>query len=458
MAERPASHVAKAAIVGHTKEPRQKWQAATITHSTRRPSVPRRVALAHAKHSTPEPVHPTLGDRFHALPPELRAHIFSFLLVRPIKWDLRHHDSCPLRSSNIDHWPTLDWLNRGCVRCFRYRDFWKVPGWDNPWRSTWAPEKRNPYMCSDCWDLHFRPPSFPLPRRFERCLCARREGLETLLGCRQWYGEAGHVFYSRNTFAFEDCAMFAGFVLYLPRRWENAISRVSILLAPQSQMSAANRDGDVFSSGWNSRKIMPHMWSYLCRLPCLSYLELDAAFLTRADSVKCMLRLGLRNTRQVNFVQQNHYHTYSTLHGNPLIWPQFHQPMLLVGGVAEEVARAIKGQRRTWLKRRGAVEKATEKETEEQKNRRECSDRLDKKTREFDCHDCGEWKRLWWEGRGADHPAYLASERYVWHSSHWREWRPDVGETSEGKVDRHGACTRTLGGSSSRGLGVEKTQ
>lgn len=299
-------------------------------------------------------------------------------------------------------------------------------------------------MCSECWDEHFRPPTHPRPRSTECCICTRRSGLETLLVCRRWYLEAGHVFYSRNTFAFEDCAIFVDFIHSLPSLWMRSVSRVSILLAALNQNEHGTNSvrQDVFENHWNGRKHRAHVWSHLRRLPSLSYLELDAAFLARSAEVRSMLRLGLRGVRRVSFVQRNHHSTYSVHGVNASDWPEFDKPMLLVDGLAGEVARAIKGQRPRWLKRCGAVETATERESQEQENRRESSDRFDKETREYDCHNCDEWRRLWWgssnggNGGGRDsHPAYLPSERHVRHRGDWRQWRPEIGDR-EDKVDQ----------------------
>lgn len=133
------------------------------------------------------PIHPTLADRFHALPAELRAHVFSHVLVQPVKWDIEHQNECPLRTSNeeIDVWV----CNRHCAYLFRNTTGWRQNLNEghmtpiSPLRSKWAPDQTNPYLCSDCF-LRFRPRPFPKASSLP-CLCARRNGLEALLVCRR---------------------------------------------------------------------------------------------------------------------------------------------------------------------------------------------------------------------------------------------------------------------------------
>ena len=207
--------------------------------------LPRRVRLARDKHAYDNDVVPcpTLAERFHALPSEIRNHIFAILLVRPARWDIAHDPDCDFRnradsSIVIVTLPEPDWNEYTCVRCCTWHDenkrFKKI-GWEHPWRSKYAPTPANRLMCSDCWDEHFRPrPCPPCPPRPFRsrthsnglpavegipCLCARRTDLDVLLVCWRWYMEAGHVFYTRNTFAFEDVSSFVQFAQNLWRDW-----------------------------------------------------------------------------------------------------------------------------------------------------------------------------------------------------------------------------------------------
>ena len=276
---------------------------------------------------------------------------------------------------------------------------------------------------------------FPRNKGGLKCLCARRRDLGVLLVCRRWYEEAGRVFYGGNTFGFEDVGVLVEFVRNLVGRWRGVVGRVSLM---GGVSEPADAGAGVVTSGLEERgsgamssNQLARVRSALRQLPALTYLELDASFLTHVKNVRAMLRLGLRGVRQVSFTAPNGKHTYSTANGNPYIWPQYHDPILLVGGLAEEVARAIKGQRCAWLKRTGAVEKAVERERVVQKGIEhspvgpggvvEGTDDI-------------EWSRLFWESGGGHRSAYLHSPSQQRQVGHWRTW-----------VSSHAAATPTLG-------------
>ena len=250
--------------------------------------------------------------------------------------------------------------------------------------------------------------------------------------CRRWYEEAGRIFYSRNTFAFEDGATFTCFISNLDNRWRSMITRVSIMAFHPEDVSSSSSEEER-ESGWESTSKLRPVWSLLRQLPALSYLELDTHFLNRASTVKAMLRLGLRNVRRVCFTLHNRWNV--TTCGSEWIWPEYHNARLLVGGFAEEVARAIKGQRRPWLKKAGAVARAAQRIEE-------LEDRIiNLKTKSdevgcgnvYYCTDLEEWNRLW--GEVGYHHVYLPSGdvqvracRSRWRDMHWREWnRTTVG-------------------------------
>ncbi len=246
----------------------------------------------------------SLNERLQSLPSELRDYIFALLLVQPVKWEMTHRLRCSLRFTNIDPRPrmTVD-LTNDCVRCYHWLyprgldTLWehRTPGWQNPWRSQWAPPVRNPWVCSECWDENFRPRPFPSTARL-RCLCARRENLQVLLVCRAWYEEAAHVFWCQNMFAFEDCKSFTDFVDCISPRWRKAITRVSVMA-----YRPTSADGDMKAreiiAGCEKRKKLNPIWQRLRRLPSLAYLELDARFLTSTTTVQPMLRMGLQSVR-----------------------------------------------------------------------------------------------------------------------------------------------------------------
>ena len=224
------------------------------------------------------------------------------------------------------------------------------------------------------------------------------------------------MFYARNTFAFEDGSTFTAFFQNLDPRWRNRITRVS-LMAYYPSIWEPNASAEDEDYEWEGGKRLAKVWSLLRRLPSLSYLELDATFLTRMSEVRAMLKLGMRNLRQVCFTLRNPLSSYSTLKGNPCVRPEYHKPILLVGGLAEEVARAIKGQRRRWMKRSGAlreqavpVERLITQPITEHPG----------ETGIFSCDDLEDWKAMWW-GAGPT-PSYLPASRYLDREAHWRQW------------------------------------
>lgn len=184
-------------------------------------------------------------------------------------------------------------------------------------------------------------------------------------------------------------------------------------------------------------------WQTLRQLSSLSSLELDAVLLTRTSTVRRMLRLGLQNLRQARFVLRDPKDTFTTTHGNDHIWPEHHDPSLLCGGFAEEVARGIKGQRRRWLKRSGAIEWAVDREVAYQKSITESMHTARDENGVVGCDDIEEWNRLSWQNDHNSH-AYLPSLRYTVKEGHWRDsvntgWRSmsweDVAWLNEIDVD-----------------------
>ncbi|KAF7193129.1 hypothetical protein HII31_05563 [Pseudocercospora fuligena] len=316
----------------------------------------------------------TLGDRFNALPAELRAHIFSFLLTRPVKWDVEHQPKCPRRQSDYDITPTMRSSNQCSANAYPVE--WRKGTCDmfqSPWRSQWAAEQQHPYVCSVCYDHRLRAGPTPTPRTLP-CLCARRQELQLLLVCKQWYQEARTVLYTQNTWAFEDDTTFTSFVPSLNPDWRNMISKVSLMSWLKDQELYPTTASTLFmgchglsyDTTWEEffqrpEYTGPGIWALLRTLPALSHLELDALFLTSAQSVKCMLRLGLRGLKQVKFVRRVEDVNNVWKSGTPTVWPAFAGRKLIVGGFAEEVARAIKGQRQLRLKKFSAIKESVDK-------------------------------------------------------------------------------------------------
>lgn len=314
---------------------------------------------------------PSLADRLYALPQELRNHIFSILLTRPVKWDAEHMLDCPLRSHSDSINPESDWNTSTCAACLEGYGLqaWREEantksGWISPWRSSYAPEPLNRFLCSTCWDDRWRPKPFPQAKTLP-CLCARRPNLQILSVCRRWYEEASRVFYTENTFAFEDSSTFVSFVQNLDPKLRNRISKVSIMVytdeaatAPGANI-APNANFDELRSGWESSARLQPVWTHLRQLPSLAHLELDALFLSRSKTVTSMRKLGLGNLRSVRFCARMPDNEVARL-GSPFVWQEFAKRTRLQGGLAEAVARAVKGQKVPELKAWKLVQHAVE--------------------------------------------------------------------------------------------------
>ncbi|KAK1072453.1 hypothetical protein LTR74_002489 [Friedmanniomyces endolithicus] len=232
---------------------------------------------------------PSLADRFHALPSELRTHIFSLLLVRPAKWDVLHGPSCELPMSEFG--------------------------------------------------------IMPHPR---------------------WHEEAGEAFYRGNTFCFEATDALAGFVANTRLQWCRAVTRVSLMAWSTGPDLSDREDYD-----WEGVETLePRTTSLLRRaLPNLAHIELDARCLADMKSVRALLRVGLMQRRvAIHFVlpARKRRAIFGTEGGTEYPWPRLANRVLLRGGFPEEVARAMKGERRAWMKAggrkagRSAVEAACE--------------------------------------------------------------------------------------------------
>lgn len=430
----------------------------------------------------------TLGDHFHSLPMELRLHIFSFLVVQPVKWNLQHKESCAYtKSSAADivpriigydpsqyHWYRKVTSTDTCVRCMEgqiHRQFppWRreissLVVWKNPWRSDWAPKIRNEFVCSDCWDANLRTDSHPhVMEAFRagvmKCLCARREHLQVRLVCKRWSEEAGRVFYSKNTFAFENTRTFVAFANNLNSHWRALISKISIMAyhsEPQRDSRSTEAQLNRLLGAPEHHKTISALWGPLRSFSALSSLQLDATFLARVDCIQSMLRLGLRNLRQVRFNIRNRPGVYVQVKsgGSKYIYPEYVQSRVLVGGLAEVVSRAIKGQRSAWLKRKECIVEAAVREREllagllstgpqtlppdvfSLRRRKRWSDRLDDGTvMVYYDEEIEEWKRLWDKFGGAKMPlhAYLPTA----HHPPEVRWKPK-------KMDREIPIVKTV--------------
>lgn len=453
MAKRRRLRVPKHPVAAPGEEKRlADFAVAKLLHPTpiqRHPGL----ARAHVKHqseSNPRPTETTLADRFHALPPELRAYVFSFLLVRPGKWDMEHELDCPLYDN-----PRLDIVPRdtSCVRCSRWytESGWRqaTADWSgasfSPWRSKYAPTIRNDYICSICWDVDFREKvtGYPFPAMSDSmpCLCGRRRDLDLLLVCRRWYHEARRVLWTQNSFAFEDCKTFVDFTRCCEGR--NLVSKISILELDRRQK--LDRNLDFRWPDWAYHKKRRALISALRRLPSLSHLELDATLLHDVRDVKAMLRLGLRNLRSVRFwyhsapeVEQNQA---LAVHDDHFVYSSLRKAkVLLRGGLAEEVARAIKCEHRVWT-RHHEFEDPTDRRSKlrgPQKPRRSLLQKaVDRQLtieedwkggdipeqRIANCDDIESWSTLWWKTEGKLHwsQSYLSFDEEKYEPAGWVE-------------------------------------
>ncbi|KAK4547051.1 hypothetical protein LTR36_001272 [Oleoguttula mirabilis] len=354
---------------------------------------------------------PTLADRFHALPAELREHVFALLLVQPVRYDMQHLGTCPLRDAslplNANLRPSRPWRTHACG-WRRHDDY--TPTWHNPWRSKYAPPVRNPFLCSDCWDRKFRPRPFPVVSSDSPCLCARRQDLDVLLVCRRWHAEAGRVFYSRDTFDFEDARTCLAFFAGLRQQWRETVTSVS-LVAYQGQQHALIR-----GAAWESRKAWTRVWCLLRTLPSLSRLALSTHHLEDERTLRPLLRLGPQRPRAICFTERMPAACLlkllprddgSALGGMHYICPSLANRILVRGGLAEQVGRVLKGQLIAWVRlgKRAKLEVLGRAVEWQQENVVEMSLardfaslglEMEKGVHVLEGHDLAEWERLWW--------------------------------------------------------------
>ncbi|CZT18644.1 uncharacterized protein RCC_04488 [Ramularia collo-cygni] len=293
-----------------------------------------------------------LGARFEALPTELRAHIFSTLLVRHVKWDVRHLMTCQRSMEKTTSGyipPSHHDLPESeniyiCAECgpvthernwrHAFERGYKV--YESPWRSTWAPPQSNPFLCTICYDERWRSRPFPEPTNLP-CLCARRKNLEVRLVCRQWNVEASEVFFSENTFAFDDSPMMGCFFSAIPQHWTALITKVSLLLPLWKE--------DDNESIPNTATIAASL-SILDDLTWLRYLELDAKLLNKKETATALLECHISSLRQVRFVVECPYKEMYWREVEPptYVWAELQNRHLLVGQFPEVVARSMKSQ------------------------------------------------------------------------------------------------------------------
>ena len=156
------------------------FRAATLIHPVNfNPSLSRRVKNSQWKHRNDNHLiptsHPTLAERFHALPGELREHVFAILLVRSPRFDLDHSAGCPASTlpAAVEIRPTFSSQSHSCGLFPNAFSFLRnKPFWHDPWRSHYAPPVQHPFKCSNCCD-----------RKTERSPSLGAGGEKTCLAC-----------------------------------------------------------------------------------------------------------------------------------------------------------------------------------------------------------------------------------------------------------------------------------
>lgn len=404
------------------------------------------VGRAHFKHQNDNAVQGPkphcLADHFYALPAELRAHIFSFLLVQPVKWNLDHDDSCSLFRTPIQdirpqcrHYTVESSVQSTSLRQWRIHTSGRGP-FDvdhsdmDPWRSKYAPEVANCFMGSDDWDDEWRAKviGFPFPKlnKDMPCLCARRRNLDVLLVCRKWYEEASRVLWGSNAFAFDTCEIFADFAATCTAR--DKVTRVSIL---RMEPHHPRPSWEPFEwPDWAYHKNRQALIVAIRNLPSLTHLELDSCLLRDVRDVQALLRLGMTHMRSVRFIYHEYKqdstaakHLQDPKRPTHRIHPSLRDAVLLRGGLAEEVARAIKCEHRCWTKHKETSSSAASRQSSNKSRKRQkpgtallqtavqqhiafedlIKTRNVRPERIIACDDTLFWAHLWWKTGGRLH-------------------------------------------------------
>ncbi|KAK4969873.1 hypothetical protein LTR66_011633 [Elasticomyces elasticus] len=257
--------------------------------SIKRHHVSQSLVLTSPKEAKQPTQPPTLGDRFFALPAEIRNAVYRLLIVQPTKWDVPHKADCTpdgkaprsvaflADGSYIGRFDCADCGDVHLQRCRNLTSAWRVHRptiFVNPARSQWAPEQRNPYLCTDCYNF-FR--TTPFPELLEMpCLCARRQNLQLFLVNRRMRDEATHVFYTENTFSFEKSSLLLAFFANLPQRYRDIITSVNMIPGMNKGRNTVRME---------SHKRLAPVWAMLKTLPRLCKLELDEGFLEKWQMV-----------------------------------------------------------------------------------------------------------------------------------------------------------------------------
>ncbi|KAE8383809.1 hypothetical protein BDV26DRAFT_1728 [Aspergillus bertholletiae] len=241
-------------------------------------------AEARVEAATAQKTEPDLLDRFFALPPEVRNHVYRLLLVQPCKFNYSHNFRCkPLwyeypGPAHTAHGPDSN-MNFACADCRWHVWHQGLPVFVSPARSQWAPPMTNEYLCDNCYSQNIRAKREPHPTlRNLKCLCARRENLGIFLINKQFYTEASHVFWTENCFAFENPTILIDFLSGIRPQTRSLITRISFMIDPDEVGVSLDR------------KHVQQCWRLLRLCDGLTELELDQFFLSNLRWV-----LGIKN-------------------------------------------------------------------------------------------------------------------------------------------------------------------
>jgi hypothetical protein len=143
------------------------------------------------------------------------------------------------------------------------------------------------------------------------------------------------VFFSENTFAFDDCVSVESFFSSIPRQWKTLITKLSLLLPFWEDDSDST---DVASLARSLR--------ILDELACLQHLELDAKLLNEELTASVLLNFNIASLSSVRFVIQCPLRELQWRKMKPptYVWRELRGRHLLQGGFAEYVARSMKAQ------------------------------------------------------------------------------------------------------------------
>ncbi|KAL4946443.1 hypothetical protein BDV06DRAFT_234043 [Aspergillus oleicola] len=237
-------------------------------------------------------------DRVFSLPAELRLQIYRHILIRPCKFNLSHLPTCDGHPFITDG--ALAFRASGlylrCVECrpLTFKSWQAESTCDSPAWSQWAPPKKNPFFCDECYaDKMVELGMERVPDlRGVMCLCARRD-LGALLVSWRIYDEAAPVFWKENTFAFESGRLLEDFLEEIAEEKRSMIRAIS-LVAPSNMFMDLEE--------------LPPVWPLLRLCEGLREIELDSRFL---DDLPSVLGLSTISVRSVRFVEKVTLEEYS---------------------------------------------------------------------------------------------------------------------------------------------------